>query len=161
MVIEGPSGSIEPVPVAKWHNRPAGRLAIGGLLLLAEYLAVSLAFDAQSVRARGGIWTILGLAGNIGPLLVVGATAFLLVPRLPKTSAARNDSVGRANVWMLLLHALLAMAFAYVTTCAFGSKQAPPGPAVLWLLTWSWLKSELQSGTVWKDIAEWPGLALR
>jgi exosortase E/protease (VPEID-CTERM system) len=125
-----------PVIVCRWYNRAAGRLAIGGLLLLAEYLVLALVFDAKYVAARGGIWTGLGWAGNIVSLIVAGVTAFLLVPRLPTVRDSTRTRVGRVNPWMFLLHALLLVSFGYVTSRTF-SRQAPPGPALVWILVWT------------------------
>ena len=144
-----------PVMGPRWYSRPFGRVAIGGLLLLAEYLAVSLAFDARSVAARGGIWTVLGLAGNVGPLLVVGAAAFLLVPRVPENGNSSTISMQRVNAWMLLFHALLATSFAYVTNLAFGGRQAPPGPALMWMLTWTILGATTAASLLVAMLGDW------
>ena len=114
---------------------------------------VSLAFDARSVAARGGVWTVLGLAGNVGPLLVVGATAFLLVPRLPEI--APTTSMRRVNAWMLLLHALLAASFTYVTNLTFGGRQAPPGPAFMWMLAWTMLGATTAASLLVAMVGSW------
>ena len=51
--------------------------ALAGVILLAEYLLVSLFFDARTVAERGGVWAFAGSLGTIAPLAVVSATALV------------------------------------------------------------------------------------
>ncbi len=158
MVPSASSDATTTTPPAKWYSQPYGRLAIGGVLLLVEYLAVSFAFDAQSVAARGGIWSVLGMAGNIGPLLVVGATAFLMLPQLRGVLASTATRLKRANAWLLLLHLLFAAAFATVTALAFGGADAPRGPALLWMLAWSVLGTGTAASLLIGVLGDWKWL---
>lgn len=110
-----------------------GRLALAGALLLGEYLLLSFAVDAQSVLGRGGAWQIAGHAGAVGPLLLVVAAALVL------SSAGRREGLGPlatgpVRLGPVLVHAALAVALGAVTWLAFGRREAPPGPPLLWLL---------------------------
>ncbi len=133
------------------------RLAIAASVLLAEYLGLSYSFDAQVVQERGGVWTLVGRVGSLGPLLVVAAAALLLLaprtrlPREPNRTGSSKDqanqaephraALGPAGVFpirpgQLLLHGILAAVFFGVTSKLFGQAAAPAGPLVLWLIGW-------------------------
>ena len=141
-----------------WYSRPLARLAIAGAILLVEYLVLSFAFDAKSVVVRGGIWTVVGEAGNVGPIVVAGATAVLLLPRL-RAAADSAAALGRPSHWLLLLHLAVACAFAAVTSHAFGSKEPPGGPAILWLMGWAILGASTAASLLVGILGEWQWLA--
>jgi len=113
------------------------RLLLVGAILLAEYLALSFAFDAQVVEKRGGVWTIFGHFGAVGTFLVAaGAALLLLGPGLmtsgfPKPGPVRAVPAG--------LHVVATAAFFWATGVLFAGATAPPGPALLWLTAWSLL----------------------
>ncbi len=146
--------STSPVAIPKWHSRPFGRLAIGALILLAEYLVLTVTFDAKDVLARGGVWTVLGRAGNLGSVVIAGTAAFLLVPRLHKGVDPSITSPGRASAWVLLLHTLFAAAFTYVTSVTFRS-QAPTGAPALWVLLWTILGTGVALSLLMAIVGNW------
>lgn len=148
----------EPIEPAASSKAGAGsawlRLGISGALLLSEYIALSYTFDAQTVGVRGGVWSILGQAGQIGPLLVVGATAFLLLPSL-KDAQFERKAAAKPSAPLLLLHVLLGGGFVYVTSAAFGSAEPPPGPAIAWMLGWAALGAATAVSLVVGVLGEW------
>lgn len=110
------------------------RLLQLGAVLLAEYLALSLAFDAQVVQKRGGVWEFFGRAGAVGPFLVAAAGAVLLLgpglitSRLPKQRPIR--------VLPAVVHVATLAAFFGATHLLFAAPAPPGGPALLWLAAW-------------------------
>lgn len=111
------------------------RLLLVGAILLAEYLAMSFAFDAQVVKDRGGAWEVFGRAGAIGPLFIAaGAALLLLGPGLITTGLPVQHPV---RLWPSVLHILSTAAFFGVTQLLFAGEAAPAGPAILWLLAWA------------------------
>jgi exosortase E/protease (VPEID-CTERM system) len=145
-VSEASSGSrVSPMQV---------RLGVAGVVLLLEYLAISFAFDAQTVAARGGVWVVLGEMGRVGPLLAVAATAYLLLPSATVGDAQPQLSA-RPNIALLGLHVLLALAFAALTRTAFGTDEPPRGPALLWLLTWAALGCATAASLFIGVVGEW------
>jgi exosortase E/protease (VPEID-CTERM system) len=132
-----------------------------GSLLLAEYLLVSLRFDAYALRRYGGAWGALGYLGALAPAGVVIAASLWLfrrqsvsVARAPGTEldglpAAVQRSADTRLVatlpveppfrpqWSLLaLHGLLVAGFFFVTGHMFGGGAAA-GSAALWFLLWT------------------------
>lgn len=146
-----------PTPAPR-HGFPFVRLTIAGVILLVEYLALSFAFDAKLVASRGGIWTVLGQAGNIGPIVVAGATALLLVPRLRGVVGSAATSI-RPNLWLFLLHLAVAAAFAFVTSLAFGKKDPPAGPAIIWMVGWALLGASTAASLLVGMLGDWRWLA--
>lgn len=156
MVSRDRSDLSAPIP---WHERTNARLVLGGALLLLEYLLLSFAFDAKSVVERQGIWRVIGLVGNVGPLVIVAVAAVLLVPSL---HAAANELRGRAKALhrpILALHLVFAALFAYVTTIAFVGNAAPRGPAILWMLLWASLGATTAVSLFVGLIGDWLWLA--
>ena len=129
------------------------RFGLAGLVLLAEYLVVSFFFDAYNVSKRGGVWSVLGQVGSVGPLLVVFATAFLILPRL-QTGAA-TKLLGRPS-WVLLgVHALAFGGFLLITRGAFGGDEAPAGPAILWMISWAAVAAACASTLLVGVLGDW------
>lgn len=108
-----------------------GRLGLAGAVLLAEYLVISLRFDALTVVERGGIWTWVGRVGTIAPLAVVVVTTLLLLRK--GTSPWSGLGLTKPKPIFLGLHAVFYAALYAVTTRVFGSEAAPPGSPALWL----------------------------
>jgi exosortase E/protease (VPEID-CTERM system) len=108
-----------------------GRLGVAGGVLLAEYLLISLRFDALTVAERGGVWAWVGRVGAIAPLAVVVATTLLLLRR--RGSAPLPIELAKPSAPLVALHLLSYAAFFTVTSRVFGSDHAPPGSPWLWL----------------------------
>ena len=121
---------------------------LGGVLVI-EYLAISITFDARSVRERGGAWALIGEIGLVAPLAIVLLTAFLLLrPTSAKTNPGVTASDGRSSeplrvsrllakrAPLLLGHVALLAAFTALTAHLFGRAEAPKGPVLVWLSAW-------------------------
>jgi exosortase E/protease (VPEID-CTERM system) len=124
---------------------------VGGVLLV-EYLAISISFDAGSVRQRGGAWAFVGEIGLVAPLAVVLLTAFLLLrPRSEQNETAAGDQPAPAHLApqpgsisrllagrapLLLAHGVLLAAFTALTRHVFGRPETPSGPVLVWLSAW-------------------------
>jgi len=115
----------------------AMRLLWAGAILLTEYLALSFAFDAYVVSRRGGVWTVFGHAGAVGPFLVAAGAALLLVG--PSLVTSRLPKLGPVRLLPAALHLLTTAVFFWATHALFDGEQAPAGPALLWLLGWAFL----------------------
>jgi exosortase E/protease (VPEID-CTERM system) len=107
------------------------RLGVVGGVLLAEYLLISLRFDALGVADRGGIWTFVGRVGAVAPVAVVIATAVLLFRR--GTSPPIDLTPARRSPLFLAAHVALYAGLYAVTARVFGTEEAPSGSAVAWL----------------------------
>jgi exosortase E/protease (VPEID-CTERM system) len=118
-----------------WKSAAARRLGVVVGVLLVEYLTISFAFDAQTVAARGGVWTWMGRAGALGPLLVVATAAMILIG--PGLSARHLPEVGGLRRWALGLHLGSALAFFWLTRELFGQPDPPQGPIPLWIAGWA------------------------
>lgn len=152
-------------PPSSSHQRPEltsravqVRFFVAAAILLLEYLAVSYAFDAQTVAQRGGIWTVLGETGRIGPLVVVAATALFLAPAAKRRALLRGAALPRLKPALLLLHLLSALAFWAMTRLAFGSEE-PEGPALFWILGWATLGALVPASLLVGLLAETSWLA--
>lgn len=106
------------------------RLAITGGVLLAEYLAISLRFDALSVVERGGLWAWVGRVGAIAPIAIVVVTVLILLRGSTPEPASRVPE--KPSVLLLGVHAACFAAFYAVTTHVFGS-DAPAGRDWVWI----------------------------
>jgi exosortase E/protease (VPEID-CTERM system) len=113
------------------------RFGIAGGVLLAEYLAVSLRFDALGVADRGGVWSWVGRLGAIAPLAVVVATTLVLL-RSRKNPWA-DIEFAKPNRVLLGLHVLLYAGLFTVTGRVFGTEEAPSGSAAAWLVLLAFL----------------------
>ena len=131
-----------------------GRWLLAGVVLLVEYLVVSLNFDALTVRERGGSWRVIAGLGGLAPLgIAVAASVILLRGRLSKAKAPSEvsstpQSLSPVAALPLLLHALLAVAF-YAATQRIFAGDAPPGSPWLWLGLWGGLGLGLSFSLVW------------
>ncbi len=130
------------------------RLAIAGAVLLIEYLAISYTFDAYGVGQRGGVWSVLGQVGQLGSLLVVATTAFLLVPS-DRRGLTAGAKAARPSIGILALHAVLAGAFVAATYLAFGTTEAPAGPALAWMLGWAMLGAATATSLFVGVLGQW------
>jgi len=113
------------------------RLLVVGAVLLTEYLTLSFAFDAQVVQERGGVWSVFGRVGALGPLLVAAAAAALLLG--PGLVTSGMPKPGPVRIPAAALHAISTGAFFWGTKLLFAGATAPAGPAVVWLTVWSLL----------------------
>jgi len=110
-------------------------LLLVGAVLLAEYLTLSFAFDAQVVQQRGGVWSVFGQAGALGPFLVAAGAAVLLIgPGLVTSGLPTQRAV---RLLPSVAHVVSTAAFFWATQVLYGQPAAPAGPALLWLLGWA------------------------
>lgn len=112
--------------------------AAPSLILLIEYLFISLRVDAASVLARGGAWRYFGYLGIVAPLGVVLVTAFLVLrpsrgARLPQPA----DIESPRKPWLFFTHVILFGVGALLTDRMFQTGAAPSGPAWAWLGVWA------------------------
>src|SRR6187402_1705929 len=98
------------------------RLLLVAGILLVEYLGLSLAFDAQVVARRGGVWALFGQAGAIGPLLVAAGAALLLIgPGLITSGLPEQRAV---RLLPSLAHVASSAAFFWATKILFDGETA-------------------------------------
>ena len=112
---------------------PLGRWIASGTLLLGEYLAVSLAFDVQPLKADAA-W--IGWAGDAAGVVLVAVTAIVALARAPG-SAALADLRARIfplpSMWAWgLAHVAAATALFTLSAVVSRGAQAPTGGAA-WL----------------------------
>src|SRR5438477_4941265 len=112
----------------------ARRWTIAGAILIAEYLLISVRFDAGGVLARGGFWAFAGLVGRVAKYVaIVFAAGIMLVPR----TGAQASAPPRVSAMALGAHAVLFFAFWQVTNAVFGAREAPAGSPTLWFALWA------------------------
>lgn len=129
-------GSAPPSLVrGKWITRPGVRFAAAAIVMLGEYLAISLRFDAATVALRGGPWKAAAEVGAIAPLAVVVATALVLF-RPRATAASFAPRLGPLRLAFSIAHIAALAAFYATTVALFDSASPPAGPALLWLGLW-------------------------
>jgi exosortase E/protease (VPEID-CTERM system) len=105
-------------------------------ILFAEYLVISVRFDAFSALGRGGIWGWAGFVGQFAKsVAVVAAAAVMLLPGT-RTGLAKPP---RVNVVALVVHGAFFVAFWRVTQLVFDSPEPPSGSATLWFAGWGLL----------------------
>ena len=102
-----------------------GAAGAAALLLLAEYLALSIGFDVQPLRARSGLATGLGWLGALAPLIVVLIAAFALVRPSQRSG---EWSAPRGCLGFLTIHAL--------TYAALWALTPRVAAAPTWTLAW-------------------------
>ena len=117
-----PSG---PLPLIRW--------GLVGAILLVEYLAVSLAFDVQPLRARAS-W--IGWTGDAAAILLAALAAALALARAPNAAAvadvrARLRPLPSVWIWGAA-HALAALAF-FALTAMIGRGGPTPDAVPAWL----------------------------
>ncbi len=132
------SASVSP---NKYRATLAQRLAIAGAVLLIEYLFFSYLFDARNLKERGGGWQILAYAGELGPLLLVGASAYFLFPQLKKKSPSNHQIIPSVAPLYLFFHTLALGCFFYISSTIFAETETPSGQALAWLGAWLTLGS--------------------
>lgn len=115
------------------------RWALAGALLLIEYLAISLGFDAQWVLdERGGDWKRFGDVGVVGHVAMLAATVLLaLSPKARSEGASWLRPVPGLEKLLLGLHVLAFVAFVGLSKLLFGDFAGPSGSALAWLGGWA------------------------
>jgi exosortase E/protease (VPEID-CTERM system) len=110
------------------------------LVLLAEYLLISLRFDASTLRRQEGAWGFAGHLGALAPLAVVVAASLWLLRRdgVSRQLGERAAADGRLipHPWLLGFHVGLAAAFHFLTSHLFGEHAELGGSAAPWLIGW-------------------------
>jgi exosortase E/protease (VPEID-CTERM system) len=107
--------------VGRWAPNGLALASIVGGVLIAEYLLVSYLVDVRPLAERRDLLAVVGMTGDIGPLLLAVATATLLIGgrtllerfRLELTDVVRDDA-GRSlrrRCGALALHGLTFGAF--------------------------------------------------
>ena len=121
-------------PPQPWFVRPLGAL----LLFAAEYLAVSLSFDASPLLTQAGLRGGLGWMGLVGPAVIAFVTALWILG-----GASLRDLLARVVAsndtrlfWPAVLHLLCFAVFFVLTAHVFGAKPEPSGIPVLWIALW-------------------------
>lgn len=117
-------------------------MVIAAAILLAEYLLISLRFDAGSVRERGGAWAGVARIGAYAPLGVVVASGLWLLRGRHRSAGhtlgvQARTGLSREGLGWLLAHAGLATAFLALTNHLFGARDAPSGSPAAWLAAWA------------------------
>ncbi|MDB4979351.1 MAG: prenyl protease-related protein [Myxococcales bacterium] len=122
------SGSSRTAPL------PRKRWAVLAVLLLTEYLVLSVLYDATPLRAYAGV---LGLGGRLGPLFAAVASALYAFGRLPPLAA---QEIAEA-CWPLPrlstrapLHGLAVAVFFVLSARVLGGTEPPSG---LWAIVWA------------------------
>jgi exosortase E/protease (VPEID-CTERM system) len=116
-------------------------LPLGALgILAAEYLAITLRFDAEPLLDQPGAWNGLGWAGLLGPAVIAFGTALWILggTELRAAFARAGSTVSDAPplAARLGLHALCFAAFYAVTTLVFAQQPPTWGSPELWTLLW-------------------------
>jgi exosortase E/protease (VPEID-CTERM system) len=140
------------------------QLWFGAALLAAEYLLITLSFDARSVGERGGAWSVLGHAGAVGPLAVAVVTGtWLLGTEQLRAHLRELSSALRASPllrWRPLgAHLLSFSLFVWFTARLFAGEQLGAG-AAWWMAGWvtATLASLLFFGFALLPAAAWASL---
>ena len=121
-------------------NRPRFTTAAAVLLLVAEGLALTYAFDVEPLGKRGDGWAIVGQLGGLAALAVAALGGVLLLALLGEAGRWRSLLVGRpldrkALAW-LGLHAAGALGLLGLSAAIFGAAGPPAGRPGLWLAAW-------------------------
>lgn len=110
-----------------------------GALLLAEYLLISLLFDARALRAHAGALSVLRYVGDVGSfgLVAAAATLGLMGPALRRAAASLpTPKDGGVSGWgVLAVHLLAYGAFLLVTRRVFSVHPNHP-PQLGWAIGW-------------------------
>lgn len=159
-MLQGSSGAEASARPGSSGNALGLRLLSFGALLVAEYLLISLLFDARALHGRGGIAGALGYLGDAATIALVVAAAVLALMgpqlRAAVTSLPPLQRSGRGLVLGLLAHALAYGAFLGSTAVVFGS---PGGsdPAPGWMVVWGFAGATVAA--TWLPLAlPWPAL---
>lgn len=141
-----------------WYVRPL--LALG--ILIAEYLTITLGFDAQPLLERADVWEGLGWMGLLGPAIIAFATASWILGGAQLRTVLMHSASGTVGGPSLLLRVaahLVCFAGFFALTAAVLDHDAPPeGSPGLWIFLW--LLSGLATLLSWIPIAA-AGLSLR
>jgi exosortase E/protease (VPEID-CTERM system) len=111
------------------------------LVLLAEYLLISLRFDASTLRGHRGGWGFAGHVGALAPLAVVVAATWWLLRRDGASKQVSDRADGRwiPHPWLLGFHVALAAAFHFLTGHLFGEHAEIGSSPAPWLIGWGLL----------------------
>jgi len=121
------------------RNRYFGPL--GALVLLtAEYLTISVSFDAAHLLKRAGVWGSLAWMGLIGPAAIAFGTAFWILggpslrAALVRATTTMTDAPALAS--RVIGHLACFAGFYAITHLVFGRETPPDGPPALWIFLW-------------------------
>ncbi len=116
-------------------------LLLGALgMLTAEYLTITLGFDAEPLLEQAGAWEGLGWMGLLGPAVIAFGTALWILgstelrAAFARSVAATVDAPALAP--RLVIHLLCFAGFYAVTSLVFGRETPPDGPPQFWILLW-------------------------
>ena len=133
-------------------------LALCGLLV-AEYLALSLSFDARALHALGGplrwfglsgdLATLLGLAAGATVVLAPAATRSALLELVARAPAAAGSKPHPWRAW--LVHAIAYATLFGASQIVFGGATHGRAPGAPWLLLW--LAAALTVAVSWIAVA--------
>jgi exosortase E/protease (VPEID-CTERM system) len=119
-----------------WYLRPLVALGI----LTAEYLSITLGFDAQLLLNRAGAWEGLGWMGLLGPAVIAFGTALWILGGTTLRAAFMRSAAMASDappLWpRLVVHLLCFAAFFTLTTVVFGDETPSQGPPELWIVLW-------------------------
>jgi hypothetical protein len=119
-----------------WCLRPLAALGI----LTAEYLTITLGFDAQLLLERAGAWEELGWLGLLGPAVIAFGTALWILGGATLRAAFTGSASAMREtrpLWpRLAVHLLCFAGFFALTTLVFGREAPPGGPPELWIFLW-------------------------
>jgi exosortase E/protease (VPEID-CTERM system) len=131
-----------------------------GVLLVSEYLLISLLFDARALHGRAGLSGALGYLGDAATiaLVVAAATLTLMGPEL-KTALATlpRYALARRTLWLGALAHAAAYGALLATTRAVFSTSGGDDPGLGWIAAWG--LSALAVAATWLPLAlPWPAL---
>lgn len=116
------------------YMRPLGALA----LLAAEYLAVSVVFDAYQLINAEGLIGGLAWMGLVGPAVMAFGTSLWILGGTELAAALQNTPpIATPRLWSrLAAHLVCFASFFAVTFVLFGIEEPPPGPPWAWISAW-------------------------
>lgn len=107
-------------------------------MLLVEYLAISLRFDAFQLLGSLGQGSILGLVGMLGPVAIAFGTAFWLLGGAQIRDALRDSMRAEdAPLWPRLAVHLLCFVGFFTVTSHLSAAEVPLGRRWVWLVAWA------------------------
>jgi len=113
-------------------------LAIGGLVV-AEYLMISLLFDARALQDQAGPLSVLAYLGDAASIVLLAGAGVLILrgqALRERLAAATQLATGPRKVWpFLLLHAAAYVAF-LVLSARVLAKGADPSVVAAWVAPW-------------------------
>jgi exosortase E/protease (VPEID-CTERM system) len=120
----------------KGRQQVLRRLVLASAVLVLEYLIISVAFDAETLRTLSG-WEAIGRIGALAPLGLAVVTAMFLLRGAPELSLPAEVPAPTIRHGLIALHGLSYLAFFFLTQRIFGGGAASIRHPVLWFALWT------------------------